>query len=362
MTSRKTSTATRSPRRVNEPLLAEFRRACGLGGSLRFKIRSEDGPETVQSVESPFALIGRGRPCDIGLPSRAVAPRHLLIQVIGERTFFADLGSRSGTRVNGERRSHGFLDANSELQVGPFTLRLDSSPLDACTGSFSEELPGAPNALEVRGDNWTVTEDVSLVGRASPCALRGADLGLATYHAALVRVSGRLWIVDLRSGKGTRVNGRTVRLGRLRDGDLVETGAWTAVARSEPLPPPRIVSPIAHTSAAAPASPLAPFQQMMEHFHQCVLMMGEMFTSVQQQHMEMVREQLAQLRDVTRELLDRRAVTDEIPWATDVANEPAPSRGRPAPRLSPAEDAPKLRQAHIWFTDRLAHLNQKARR
>jgi pSer/pThr/pTyr-binding forkhead associated (FHA) protein len=336
--------------------LAEFRRDCGLIGQIHFRVRADGSEEAAQVVDRPFLLIGRSRACDIVLPSRAVAPRHLFVQVLGERLFCCDLGSRSGTRIHGDRRTFGWWEVDGTVQIGPYTLQ------SSFAGAAPTLLDGGlgPNALEVRGSISSVTDGVSLIGRASPCAFRGADLGLATYHAALSRVAGQLWIIDLRSGKGTRVNGRAVRFGRLHDGDLIEAGGWSAVARTEQHTP-RIVAP--STLGPGPAAgALAPFQQMMEHFHQCVMLMGEMMTSVQQQQMQMMREQMTQFREMTRDVLTCRGSAIEIPWADDAYDDALPVPNRPAPKPTRGEDNQKLRQAHVWFTDRLARAGQKGRR
>ena len=176
-----------------------------------------------------------------------------------------------------------------------------------------------------------------------PCALRRRSAGLDAYHCAFVRTGQQLWVVDLRSGKGTRVNGRDVRLGRLKDGDILQAGEWTAIARLDTPPAAQThalvraatMMPPAAVASAADQS-VAPMQHMIEQFQQCVSMMGQMFTAMQQQHTLMVREQVSLLHDLSQEIRDgKRNLADapyatpdpsEIPWAARCAIQPAKSQ------------------------------------
>jgi len=75
----------------------------------------------------------------------------------------------------------------------------------------------------------------------------------------------------------------------------------------------------------------------------------------------MIREQFGQLREITRELLARPVATEEIPWAHDVRDESAHGRSRLTPKVPPPKDELNWRQAHAWFNERLAQLNQTPR-
>jgi pSer/pThr/pTyr-binding forkhead associated (FHA) protein len=372
-------------------LLNQFRWACGLTAPLRLTIRGRGGDRTTESIlDRPFAFVGGGRQNEVGLPSSGVNRRHAYLQVLGSRLFCLDLGSRAGIRWNGERQTAGWLELGAEFCIGPYTLRVSLMGDEIFESDGSEDFGPGPSVLEVqRGHDspvfWTVADGVSLLGRATPCALRAADPQLDPYHAALVRTAGQLWVVDLRSGRGTRVNGRDVRLGRLRDGDILQAGDWTAVARYQADTAPTSPAParVQVSSAVVPANgvvvdmsqAVAPFQQMMQQFQNCVTMMGQMFTTMQQQHMLMVREQMVQIRDLTRELLSRPAALDdfpyatpdqsEIPWASDVPYNLAsasPQPDLPKPKMTPFEDAQELQHAHAWFSEQLANLGQSTKR
>lgn len=72
-------------------------------------------------------VIGRLSDCDLELRSRTVSRRHCVIEVIGERVFLRDLGSRNGTLVDGDRCDGKLpieLFHHRVLQVGKYGFRV----------------------------------------------------------------------------------------------------------------------------------------------------------------------------------------------------------------------------------------------
>ena len=307
-------------------------------------------------VRGPFAFVGRGRRADVPLDAPEVSPQHAFVLAVGGRVFVLDLGSRIGVRWPDGPQAAGWLGPDDEVRIGPYFLRVQP---DTDDGELPP--PGPPLAtLELLNEPVAtrfrpLTEVVTLVGRASTCAFRGYGPKLAAHHCALVRAAGCLWVVDLRSGRGTRVNGRPVRVARLRDGDLIEAGEWTAIPR----PPARPSDGLAAGGPAdGAAHPLAPFGQMIDQFQQCVMMMGQMFRAMQHEHLSLVRDQVVQLRDVARTLLDRQPDGAAAPFAESIPDAlPAPPDVPIAPMVPDPVDTEALVRAHAWFNRRLADLN-----
>jgi pSer/pThr/pTyr-binding forkhead associated (FHA) protein len=351
------------PRSAQQPaLLADFARACGLAGPLRVLVRDDDGrPAGEHLIRGPFAFVGRGRRADVPLDAPEVSPQHAFVLAVGGRAFVLDLGSRTGVRWPDGPQAYGWVGPDEDVQIGPYSLRVQCESEDgeappAGPQLTALELLNEPPATKVR----PLPDAVTLVGRASACAFRGYGPKLAAHHCALVKAGGCLWVADLRSGRGTRVNGRPVRVARLRDGDLIEAGEWTAVPRpsAETTDALAEVRPAPQTGAGA--HPFAPFGQMMDQFQQCVMMMGQMFRAMQQEHLSLVRDQVVQLRDVARTLLDHQAEAPlAVPFADSIPDAlPAPPEAPPiAPTLPDAADTQALLQAHAWFNQRLAHLS-----
>jgi pSer/pThr/pTyr-binding forkhead associated (FHA) protein len=349
---------TTRPRSARNVPLADFARSCGLAGALRIVVYDEGGnPAGEHLVRGPFAFIGRGRRADVPLDSPHVSPRHAYVQAVGNRVFVLDLGSRTGIHWADGPRACGWVGPDDEVRIGPFSLRFhpdfaaESAPIGG-PELAAIELLNHSGPAPVR----PLADPVTLVGRASVCTFRGYGHKLAAHHCALVRTGGLLWVVDLRSGAGTKVNGRPVRFARLRDGDVIEAGEWSAAPRPEGAQSEALVP--ANPEPAVPPTLFAPFGQMMDQFQQCVLMMGQMFRTMQQEHLSLVRDQVVQLRDVARALLDRQADAVAVPYAEAIADSlPAIADAPPAADVPTADEAEALLQAHAWFNQRLAHLS-----
>lgn len=68
-----------------------------------------------------------------------------------------------------------------------------------------------------------------VVGRARPSDIPIRDRSLSRQHARFSLVQGALWVEDLGSTNGTRLNGRTIKRSQVQSGDEVTLGAVTAV-------------------------------------------------------------------------------------------------------------------------------------
>ena len=73
-----------------------------------FPIASPSQPDAVRF------LLGRARNCDIRITDRSVSRGHALIERKGESYFLQDIGSRTGTKVNGQ-----LLEAGTSHPLSP---------------------------------------------------------------------------------------------------------------------------------------------------------------------------------------------------------------------------------------------------
>lgn len=78
--------------------------------------------------------------------------------------------------------------------------------------------PGVPFALGPDGHNW-------VAGRSDDADLVLADDTVSRKHARIYEARGTLWLRDLGSRNGTKVNGREISHHRLRPGDRITIGA-----------------------------------------------------------------------------------------------------------------------------------------
>jgi pSer/pThr/pTyr-binding forkhead associated (FHA) protein len=247
---------------------------------------------------------------------------------------------------------------------------------------------------------WVMSGLLALVGRSQRCQFAFGDLSVSRYHACLVRNPMGLWVVDLAAREGVYVNGIRVRWAWLAEGDLIRIGLFTFILRyesppegirrqdvplsagahptvqpasgSEPTPDSSdrdrrslVVRREARTPSlmraepalpGAPATisrgewepvpaafgpnPLAMWQQqmqLMETFHNDMIMMVQMFIAMHREHLASVRDELDHVQKLTRELTRLNARLGVLPQPAGAS--PGAEAGRPRRELGPAPQA-----------------------
>lgn len=81
-------------------------------------------------------------------------------------------------------------------------------------------------------------ENTTTIGRGAACTLPLAEAGISDRHAAIERRADGLYIRDLDSATGVRVNGQRVTEQRLATGDEIELGSVRATFEIVHEPPP----------------------------------------------------------------------------------------------------------------------------
>jgi pSer/pThr/pTyr-binding forkhead associated (FHA) protein len=360
---------------VNEASFESFAEACGLVRPARLHIGLKGVKEMAitQPVRQPFLLVGRGSELDVPLNHWQVSRRHAYLQLRGGRIFFHDLGSRAETRSKRTPGPSGWIDYGERLAIGPYRLwfsRADPDepgrePVDP------EALPDPGAALELPGDlpgpaRRQLEHPVTLLGASPRCEVSLPDPDLCQLHCSLVRTPKGVWVVDLRSRSGTRVNGAAVRCAYLEDGDELQLGRFRLrlrydqppptplrrddFAQARPIPPavlpgvPALVPPLAGQlmlgrppdQAAPGENALLPIvqqfalmqQQMLDQFHQVILAVVQLLGAPQRDQVAALREDLDGLRRLTLEIHRLQTDAAALPPA---AGQPAQGfPGKPA--------------------------------
>ncbi|HMB02837.1 MAG TPA: FHA domain-containing protein [Isosphaeraceae bacterium] len=243
---------------------------------------------------------------------------------------------------------------------------------------------------------WRMNCALALVGNSPHCKVRLLDPSVSGFHCSLVRMHEGMWVVNLLGRGGITVNRASVRSARLEDGDELRVGEipiriccessaskareavpapskaerTTTLVVSESIPgelmprPWEIAwpSPIRQAGGMLAAgssseteltrTALAMFlnqfgqmqRQMLDQFQQSTMMMFQMFGSMHTEQMEMIREELARLREIGETLESLKA---EVKTATERAERPAlgptpwgPSPATPSIKASARAEAP----------------------
>jgi hypothetical protein len=385
-----------------------FLDACGGAGPIRIHVEDrQGGVATDHILPQPFLVIGRHPRADLPLNHPDVSQRHGYLQMIGGRLYGVDLQSRTGTSWIGESGPSDGRGPVRGVGIGPYSIRFEMavppaglssgriavddrlSPLSA---RFAKALPWPEVALEavdspagVGGRRHVLRPVLTLIGRSPLCKVRLPGPS-SQFAAALVRTPVGIWVVDLLSSDGIRVNGAQMRYAHLEEGDELGIqrhrlrlryesrpaalpGAFEPPARREPqtTPPPerglapQIFSlppssvPMAPATAPAVPIPLSEVsqdlalrgvldqlvqmqQQMYDQFHQVFALLPNLIVSLNQNHVELIREELAQIHRLSEEIKALREAAGPGP-APRAASSPARSPA-PSPSPSPPPSAP----------------------
>lgn len=391
--------------------MCPFSHACGATGPVSLDVV---GPWSGRhAVDGPAVRIGRHPGSDIVLDHPEVGRRHTYLQVIAGRLFRLDLGSRP------DASSMGWVDPAKPFAVGPFLIRaqLGDGPLpDSPTAR--DDLPSALSAAyanrcaaypavtlaidDSRGavSTYPVTRVLTLIGRAPACKIRLGARGASLYYGALLRTPVGPWFIDLFSSAGVVVNDRRVALARLHPGDRIHVDRYLMTVRSvvpdeadqdrpaaasvtlpSPLPtkPRTVATPGIEDWLGPPSGYLEPttdelqpllrelahmHERTCEQFREVILVLTQLFGSMQADQMRAVREQIEEIRTLAGTIQNLRTSpmgagpgSVAIPAPPDPANTrdvgrngvggPETIRNRPDPRAIDALIGERLAQYEV---------------
>lgn len=344
----------------------ELNTACSGRTLVRLLISGPDGQERDCGVLTrPYLLIGRSPQCDIQLNGSDVSHRHAYIQLIGDRIFCADLGSRTGVHWPDGKRPLSWVAFNEHLAIGPYGLRFVSvcepaAPETQTTALSRQHRPAVSlrflNA-RVNTDHsrqWQLRRSVTLLGHLPSCHLPLLDASVSRVHASLLRTPQGVWVIDLLGKGGVEVNGERVAFARLTSGDELKVGRFRMAveqtlanesissdpqfhdltlntlsvhANTEP-PNPPAQQPAEGLSAALVMSLLnqsaSMQQQMAAQQQQMMLLTMQMLSAMQGQHAKLIREELKVIKSLTDEIQQIRTTLAEQAAAAATRREHEP--------------------------------------
>jgi hypothetical protein len=88
-------------------------------------------------------------------------------------------------------------------------------------------------SLRWNGQQRTIDNRRTLIGRSKECDVQLADPNASRRHAELRREGAAYWVIDLDSTNGLEVNGRRLKRAKLEDGDRVTIGSTQLVFSRE---------------------------------------------------------------------------------------------------------------------------------
>ena len=206
-------------------------------------VSKEGEPQTVLLKSLSVFEGGRSRGNHILIDDPSVAMNHFRVCRNGEGYSIYDLGSASGTQVNGDVVERSELEPGDVITAGDVTIHFelveDGAEGQLASISSTTRQAGAP--IEVASHGKTsclrviegdekgrafrlIGKSKFTIGRSSQADLRLKDGKVSRIHAIVERVGDHFIIVDQESANGTMVNGDSVRKTVLKEGDYIRLG------------------------------------------------------------------------------------------------------------------------------------------
>lgn len=145
--------------------------------TINLRIYKHEQPIGSRSFSREVIKIGKLRSSDLQLEDDGVARMHAVLEVTDAELRLVDLGSSSGTTVNGERVSKSVAVATGDsLRFGPYRIELESAPITAMTPASAQTSVGiAPAGLPAAAVAHAVASAPTPVAPASPRATLPID-------------------------------------------------------------------------------------------------------------------------------------------------------------------------------------------
>ena len=206
-----------------------------------------DGPSkgTTVQLKAGATSIGRDQGNDIQISDASISREHAVIISSSKESKIVDLGSSTGTTVNGEsvgggrvgpgdvisiganRMSFVAVDASSEPEIAEAAASDATVIMETPSGGVAAVLvvQSGPDA----GKSFQVTEGDNLVGRDPSANILLSDESASRRHAILRKRDTSYAVYDLNSSGGTRINDVSVGGTTVSAGQEIKFGKSTAV-------------------------------------------------------------------------------------------------------------------------------------
>jgi pSer/pThr/pTyr-binding forkhead associated (FHA) protein len=123
-----------------------------------------EGEERCFPIDRSPLVLGRDTRCDLRVAVPSVSERHCEIVTDANTLYIKDLGSETGTFVNGVRILKAQLDTNDRVTIGPVTFVVRPLRTSETTASVAELKP-QPRPL-TRPARPSTTAEMSTEGEA----------------------------------------------------------------------------------------------------------------------------------------------------------------------------------------------------
>ncbi|MDP6422353.1 MAG: FHA domain-containing protein [SAR202 cluster bacterium] len=197
------------------------------GAAAWLVVRTGSNPGSVLEIIGDKVTIGKAEGSGVRLTDSSVDSAHALIRVQQGAYTLSDLGSRSGTWVNGKLEAGVVLNDGSKITVGTSELffskvggatEIDDSDDQAGGVLLVRSGPAMGRSFNFGLGDWTIGSQVPDEGAQID------DPAVSQQHAMLRCMSRVCRLYDLGSTNGTKVDGADLNGVLLQNGDLLKFG------------------------------------------------------------------------------------------------------------------------------------------
>lgn len=190
-------------------------------------VHETGGATTTVSVDKPFARVGRDRRAEVHLGGPNVLPCQLYLHATDDGIYCLSLSADA---------SSGWLTAGSKIRVGDHRLSaaFADTPLEraALPDLCARQSAAGPVPLitvaagrqQIAIRDVVVHRQLTLIGRQPPGTLCVRHRTISRAHCVLYWDGRRLWLVDLLSSNGTRLDGERFDAGTVPQGGTFRLG------------------------------------------------------------------------------------------------------------------------------------------
>ena len=178
-------------------------------------------------MEKSFA-IGRGSTNHLVINSLNVADHHAKLLQRDDIFILKDMGSKTGTFVNGQRITQKNIACGDKLRFGDIELEV----IDPFAGQPSNYWSLIADANWLSGQefplNFTPREQTLMLGRGGDCNIVIPGTHLSRHHAELSLIGDNIIALkDLNSANGTFVNEHAISFKEIKAGDRLRFDVYS---------------------------------------------------------------------------------------------------------------------------------------
>lgn len=192
-------------------------------------IRSGKNPGQALDIGGDSVIIGSGMDSDVRIEDDSISESHAVIKEIDGMYMLSDLGTRTGTWVNGKLQSGVVLEEGNIITIGNTKMTFLQTSSKVKNNDIEEpQIIGA--TLFVRagsnsGKSFQIGIGDTVIGNDPTASnIKLDDPAVSKRHAKIRVMSKVCRLYDLGSTNGTDVDGTKLDGVTLRDGDVIKFG------------------------------------------------------------------------------------------------------------------------------------------